>query len=249
MFKKVLKVLGLLMFVVFFIVTLAFTSHEYKDIKCKNIQVEFRDNDVIKISKDEVIRMVKSADKNIIGKKLDDINSEIIEQQVQKNRAILKAEVYKVIARDTTSYKGILSVKIKHRQPVLRVISSSGNYYMDKFGEKIPVSINYAADVMVATGNFSEQFAREQLLPFVLYVEDNDFWNAQLEQIYVENNGDVLLTPLIGDQIIELGKPENYEEKLRNMKAFYEQVLAKNNWDKYKRISLKYKDQVIAKKR
>ena len=50
-------------------------------------------------------------------------------------------------------------------------------------------------NVLVATGSVSEKFAAEKLLPFVLYVEDNDFWNAQIEQIYVEEDGDVLLIP------------------------------------------------------
>jgi cell division protein FtsQ len=86
-------------------------------------------------------------------------------------------------------------------------------------------------------------------LPFVLYVENDDFWRAQIEQIHVENNGDVLLTPLFGEHIIEFGELEDYQRKLQKMKAFYKQVLAQNNWNKYKTISLKYNNQVIAKKR
>jgi len=33
------------------------------------------------------------------------------------------------------------------------------------------------------------------------------------------------------------------------VKAFYEQVMAQNNWNKYEQISVKYKNQVIAKKK
>jgi cell division protein FtsQ len=103
--------------------------------------------------------------------------------------------------------------------------------------------------VLVATGYFSEDFAKEQLLPFALFLEENPFWKAQIEQVHVEQNGNVVLTPLVGDHLIELGNMQNYVEKLRNMKAFYEQVLVLNNWDKYQTISLKYKNQVIAKKK
>lgn len=249
MFRKIVKLLGFLLLVAFFVVTLAFTSHESKNIICKNIEVNFRSKDVIKLSQEDIIKLVKSVDKKIVGKTLDEINTDIIEQEVEKHQAILKAEVFKTMVKDSTSYKGILTVKVKHRLPALRVISTSGNYYLDKLGDKIPVSTKYAANVLVATGTFNEQFAAEELLPFVLFIEDNEFWNAQIEQIQVEKNGDLILTTLVGDQLIELGKLDNYEEKLRNMKAFYSQVLAKNNWDKYKSVSLKYKDQVIAKKR
>jgi cell division protein FtsQ len=86
-------------------------------------------------------------------------------------------------------------------------------------------------------------------LPFVLYVQDNDFWKAQIEQVHVQADGDILLVPLVGGHIIELGDADNYREKLHVMREFYKQVLVKNNWDKYEMISLKYNNQVVAKRR
>jgi len=65
----------------------------------------------------------------------------------------------------------------------------------------------------------------------------------------VEQDGDLILTPLMGDHLIELGTSDNLQEKFRNMKAFYKQVLANRNWNKYESISLKYNNQVIAKRR
>ena len=249
MLRKLLKLVGYLGVMVFFIITLAFTSHESKNVPCRSIEIEFGNDELIKLSKDEIARMVKLAEKDITGKKLEDINAEKIEKAVEKNPAVLKAEVYKVVAKDTTSYKGIVTVRVKHRRPVVRVMSEKGSYYLDKFGDEIPISTNYTANVLVATGYFSEKYAKEQLLPFVLFIENDEFWKAQIEQVHVEKNGDVILTPLVGDQIIELGKLNDFKIKLRNMRAFYNQVLAHNNWDKYDKISLKYKNQVVAKKR
>ncbi|MCG6187910.1 cell division protein FtsQ/DivIB [Maribellus maritimus] len=249
MWRRIFKFSGLLVVIVFLIITLAFTSHESRDIICRNIEVDFRPDDIIKINNSEILKLVKSADDSIVGKNLSKINAEFIEQEVEKHKAVLKAEVYKVWVKDSTSYKGILTVKVKHRKPVVRIVSENGNYYMDKSGRRIPVSNQYTANVLAATGNISEKFAVEKLLPFILYLKEDEFWEAQIEQIHLENNGDVLLIPLVGDQIIELGKLENYEAKLRNMRAFYNQVLAANNWDKYKSVSLKYSNQIVAKKR
>jgi len=193
--------------------------------------------------------LVKAADQDIIGKELRRINAHAVEKEIEKHQTILKAEVYKVIVKDSTAYQGILGVRIRHREPVMRVMSSEGSYYLDKSGEKIPVSDRYAARVLVATGYFSDDFARKELLPFVLSLQKDHFWKAQLEQVYVEPDSNVLLTPLFGDHIIEMGSLENYAEKLRNVKAFYEQVMAKNSWNKYEQISVKYKNQIIAKKR
>ncbi len=249
MFQKLLKITGFLMLAAFLVVTVAFTSHESKNIVCRNIQVEFNKNDLIKLNEREITRMLLKADKQLIGKNLEQINTDVLETEVEKNQAILKAEVYKIIAKDKVDYAGILGVKIKHRRPVLRVMTPSGSYYLDKFGRRIPVSVNYSANVLVVTGNFSEEFAKDQLLPFVLYVQNDDFWRAQVRQIEVENSGNILLSPLVGNHLIELGNVGNYPVKLRNMKAFYKQVMVNNNWNKYSLVSVKYKNQVIAKKR
>jgi cell division protein FtsQ len=249
MVRKVLKLTGFLVLVIFIIGTLAFTSIESKNIMCADIQVVFNKSDVINIEKEKLIRLVKSVDNKVLSKTLGEINADIIEEEIEKLPAILKADVYKLMVNENGAYKGTLVVKVKHREPVLRVIASSGSYYLDEFGMKIPVSTNYATNVMVASGSISEGFAVEQLLPFVLYIEDNDFWKAQIQQIYVEEDGDVLLSPLVGDHIIELGDLNNYRWKLHIMSAFYKQVLAKNNWDKYEMVSLKYNNQVVAKRK
>uniref|UniRef100_UPI0032178255 cell division protein FtsQ/DivIB n=1 Tax=uncultured Draconibacterium sp. TaxID=1573823 RepID=UPI0032178255 len=250
MFWKLTKIGGFVLLIVFVLVTLAFTSVKYNNATCQNIEIDYDSEELIHVDKDEIVRLVTSADKKVIGKKFDQINAELLEGAVEKHDAILKAEVYKIVAAtDSLSYKGVLKVKIKHRDPVVRIISGTGSYYLDEFGGKIPVSSKYTANVLVSTGTYDEKYAKEKLLPCVLFMQQDEFWNAQIEQVHVEKSGDVILTPLVGDHFIELGKLDNYEEKLRNMKAFYKQVLASNNWNKYESISLKYKNQVIAKRR
>jgi cell division protein FtsQ len=249
MLRKILKLAGYLFLVAFLVVTLAFSARESRNVTCRNIQIELREDESIRISKDEIARLVNAADKQLIGKDLRLVDTEMIELEIEKHQAIHKAEVYKIVARDSTSYNGVLGIRIRHREPVLRVMSTGGNYYLDKYGEKIPVSTNYSANVLVATGNFSVEYARQELLPFVMFIDNNPFWKAQIKQIHIDGDGEILLTPLVGDQIIELGSLKDFPEKLRNMKAFYEQVLVQNNWDKYRLISVKYKNQVIAKKR
>lgn len=249
MFRKILKLFGLLAFVMFLIASFTFTTLKRDKVECSEIDVIFSSSDLIQLSKEDILGMVRRADNRIIGKDLNKIDLEKIERELYKNRAIKRADVYKVITRDENKYKGVLAVKVYHRKPAVRIMSSQGNYYLDKLGNKIPFSRNYTADVKVITGNLSEEYARESLLPFLLYIQNDKFWDAQIEHVSVTSDGDVYLHPLVGDQVVELGKPENYEEKLRNLLAFYKQVLVKNKWDKYKMVSVKYKDQVIAKRR
>ncbi len=230
-------------------VTLAFSHAEISDITCAEIELKTDESDPVKLSRQQILRIVNSVDKNIKGKMLNEINSEELEKEIEKNSTVLKASVYKMIARDTTSYKGILTVKIKHRIPLMRVISSNGNFYMDENGFAFPATHASTAKVLVITGNIREEFARENLLPVVQFIAADDFWSAQIKQIHVTGNEELLMTPLVGDQIIEFGTTEKYQEKLRNLMAFYDQVVADNNWDKYERINLKYNNQIIGKKR
>ena len=249
MLRKILILSGYLALVAFLVVTLSFAGSESRNVICKEIQIELRDDDVIKIGREEIKKMILSADNHVVGKELRHINTEVIEQHVEKHQAIQKAEVFKIMATDTSSYKGILGVRVKHREPVVRVMAASDRYYLDETGEKIPVSSSYTARVLVATGNFSEEYARTELLPFIQFLNASSFWRAQVEQVHVDSNGDVFLIPLVGEQLIEFGTIKDYAVKLRNLKAFYEQVMTQNKWNDYKVINLKYKNQVIAKKR
>lgn len=250
MFRKLTKIGGLLVLALFVAATLAFTSLEYKNATCRSIEIEYEKGEVIRVDKDDLVKLVTKADENVLGKKFNQINTELIEAEVEKHDAILKAEVYEIVTTaDSARYKGVLAVKVKHRKPVVRIIAADENYYLDEFGGKIPISKNYTANVLVSTGNIDEKYAKEQLLPCILYIENDEFWEAQIEQVHIEKNGDVVLIPLVGDHFVELGTLDNYEEKLRNMKIFYKDVLANDNWNKYKSVSLKYKNQVVAKKR
>ncbi len=66
----------------------------------------------------------------------------------------------------------------------------------------------------------SEKYAKEQLLPFIRFIENDEFWKAQIEQVHVEKNGDVILTPLVGDQIIELGKITGFSREIKKHEGF-----------------------------
>jgi cell division protein FtsQ len=246
--KYILRIFGWLLLVFVLIAGLAFSSRETAEIKCSEIVIKYAGNSSIQLSRKELTKMVRSTDRNMIGKKLYKIDTEKIEAEVLKNKAVLTADAYKVVVGDSSGLKGVVALKVRHRMPVVRVISSQGNFYMDKSGNKIPVSVNYASDVPLITGNVSPDMAKTELLPFVEFIQHNKFWRAQIKQIHVTGQNELVLTTLVGNQLVEFGTTRNMEQKFRNLRAFYDQVLANNNWNKYDRINLKFDNQVIAKK-
>ncbi len=246
--KKIFYFLGGILLGVFLVVTLAFSSRETEGVKCEEIAVRYAGNQTIRLTPREIKRIVSLTNQKIIGKKLSEVNTETIEARVARHPAILKADAYKTVARDSSGYKGVVTIKVRHRIPVLRVISADGNFFLDKTGSRIPASVNFAANVPLVTGNVRRAEVFEELLSFVNYIQEDHFWRAQIKQIHVTSDGELVLSTLAGNQLIDFGSTENMEEKFDNLHAFYEQVMNPHNWNKYKRIIVKFRNQVIAKK-
>ena len=91
-------------------------------------------------------------------------------------------------------------------------------------------------------------YVKNQLLPLVRYIYHDKFWNAQIEQIYVDASGYVELVPRVGKHIVEFGSADKYRDKLRRLQFFYRYGMPKVGWNKYKTISLAYEGQVVCSK-
>jgi cell division protein FtsQ len=79
----------------------------------------------------------------------------------------------------------------------------------------------------------------------------DDFLGALVEQVYLNNKGEMVLAPKVGDQIILLGRydPKRVDRQLRRLKDFYREGLPYRGWRAYRSFDLRYEDQVVAKKR
>ncbi|WP_163718236.1 cell division protein FtsQ/DivIB [Mangrovibacterium lignilyticum] len=249
MVKGLLKIAGIVLAGIVVIFTLAFSSGSLSKVKCDELTVVIPDDSPRFIDEAEVTRLVKKADPKLFEKKLDAINANSLELKLGKTPAIKKVEVYRHISGDRMDFKGHLIVEVFQREPLLRVLSGNEDYYMDEAGVRIPANPAFTAHVMLISGKAEEKFVREQLIPLVTYIESDNFWNAQIKQIEVNSSGELVMVPLVGEQLIEFGEPVSYREKFRNLRALYEQAFNEFGWDKYKRISLKYKDQVVCTRR
>jgi cell division protein FtsQ len=138
---------------------------------------------------------------------------------------------------------------LAERSPVLRIKSATEDYYLDKEGIQIPVSSKYIDRIVIATGTIPDETAKSNLLKMTEWVNQDEFWKAQIEQIFIQPNGELLLIPQVGDYIIEFGKPEEFQYKFRNLKAVYQQGFKYFGWNKYKVISVKYQNQVVCTKK
>jgi cell division protein FtsQ len=147
------------------------------------------------------------------------------------------------------SFSGKLVISVDERMPVLRIRNSTDDYYLDSEGIKVPVSLKYVQRILIASGTVPNKDIEKSLLKMAAYVDKDEFWRAQIEQVFVQANGELLLLPQVGNYLIEFGIPDDYELKLRNLKAVYQQGFKNLGWNKYKIISVKYRNQVVCTKK
>jgi cell division protein FtsQ len=184
------------------------------------------------------------------GVSLRELDVARIERMLEKDPLILNADAY-VDARN------ILHIRAWQRQPLMRVIDKNGlSYYLDKDGIKMPLSPHFSSRVIVASGyipphvpDFRER-KRHTLKSLFLLAHDikgDPFLKAMIGQLYVNNQGEIVMAPIIGDQKILFGGYRDAKEKLRNLKIFYKEALPYEGWRKYEFIDLRFRGQVVGR--
>ena len=140
---------------------------------------------------------------------------------------------------------GTVCVEVTQRVPIMRVMADDGNYYVDAEGQRMAVRTQYQAHLPLVTGRVDSVLTYRDMLPLVRYIYNHRFWNAQIEQIYVNERHEVELVPRVGDQTILLGSVQDFETKLDNLMLVYKKVFSKAGWAMYDTVSLKFKNQVV----
>ena len=218
-------------------------SEERQDMSCKSLQVVVKDSlEKHFISESDLVALLKKAQLDPRKQPMKSINTELIEKELLKNEMISDIQAYKTPS-------GIIKLEVTQKMPILRILSAHGNYYVDNQGTTMPISSRYVAHVPVVSGYVEKSFAVSDLYKFALFLQENEFWNDQIEQIYVHSDQEVELVPRVGSHRIMLGALEGFEEKLEHLKLFYEQAIPKMGWEKYSMINLKYKNQIVCTKK
>jgi len=218
-------------------------SDTNKNLLCSKLRIDLGyqpDRDCL--TENDIRTAITKAGLSPIGKELSTISTAVIENKLKENELIKRVECYKAV-------DGTVIIKVYQRIPVLRVFSTRGNYYVDSNGEKMPIPVHFAAYVPVASGFIEDEYAQKQLYEFALFLKQDKFWNSQIKQIYVAPNGDIELTPAVGDQRIILGKIEDYRQNLEKLRLFYDKGLSKVGWNRYSVINLKFENQVVCTKK
>jgi cell division protein FtsQ len=227
---------------------LFFINFKSSSDRCQGLLINIENNnEQYLVTKSDIEKQVtKYGQDPVEGKVLEEINLHIIEKRVLGCPQIKSCEAY-------TDTKGNLIVNAIPFVPIARILPTNASIskYLDKEGNGFPLSNYHSPRVMILSGNFFNKYKslkaedKSDLLSFINYIINDEFWNAQIHQINIDENKEITLIPLLGNHIIEFGKAEKVEKKLEKLMIFYKQILPEKNWESFKKISVKFANQIV----
>ena len=201
------------------------------------------------ITKAEVLGLVRK-NINIDSKnKVDAIGLSELESVLLKDPFIKDVKAF-------IDAEHILRIDVEQFKPVARLIDAKNrHYYMDTDGVVFPISKNFVARLPVITGYLPdlensepEQPFIKDLRHFVGSIYKDDFCFKLIEQININKKGEASIIPKLGKQVIYFGSLDLIDDKMKRLKSLYMQALPHEGWNTYKKIDLRYENQVVCQK-
>lgn len=237
--KIAIKAILLAMVSAYLIYAVAHMSKDTEEIICEQVFIQVEDSlQKGLVNKEDVEKLLRKNKVYPEGLPLNKVNLPKIQELLSKDPKINHTQSF-------FTAQGKLCIKIWPLHPIVHIMTDKGEeYYMDGKGNIIPPG-NINLDLCVATGKISKDFASKHLLPLASFIHKDNFWNKQIEQIYVEDEQEIELIPRIGNHTIILGDANNIEQKFHKLQLFYKNGLPRVGWNKYKSINLSFDGQVV----
>lgn len=198
------------------------------------------------------------------GQKRNQLNLGAIEKYIAGISQVRSVEVFQRI-------DGTWKIDVEMRKPLARIFNRYGeSYYLDKEGNAFNTIPSHTARVLVFTGEIADrqnsisvqEIINNDSLKSIRKLDDiyrisdyvcNDpVFHSLIGQIHLKKNGDFVLIPLVGDQKIIFGSAyseKDVKEKFQKLEVFYKEAIPYEGWSAYSEISLKYRDQIVCKKK
>ena len=246
--RREIKVVTALLAISFLI---AFSERQRGGSVCNDIVIDLDNlHENHFLDEADVMKLVESSGKPIKGTGIDRIDLKQIEDKIKYDKHILDAELF-------GDLKGNLVVNVELRRPIARIVQpDASDAYIAEDGVIMPVSEKYSSRVILVSGAFVKRLLEDEdlkkseaglhLMEMIEFINDDDFWKAQIAQLDINSNGKITIYPQVTGQRIEFGTTENFKGKFKKLMIFYKEILPQRGWTKYERVNLEYEGQIIA---
>ena len=257
---RYLRPVGILLAVVAVLLALGFVERTADRTPVADIDVRVQGAEGIHfVDAAEIRRIVLDRGATVLGAPLGEVDIRAMEDILRAMPAIASAEVYH-------THDGMLHVKVRQREPIVRVLNRDGSsFYIDRDGWTMPVSTSYTARVLVVTGEIEEPGASDgvvnvddaegvsslsgKIFKLATFITDDPLWNALIDQVVVGPDGAFELIPKVGSQRVLIGNGDLLEQRFAKLDLFYRKGMPLADWRRYARIDLRFADQIVCTKR
>ncbi len=212
------------------------------------VDVNITNGDKYKFLDNDMVKSIAITDRHV-----DVLHMPVNKLDIQRMEYILTANPWVANAQAYIDNQNVLHLNVTQRAPVARVFEDNGgSYYLDTSLAQMPISKQYTYYTTIVTNvpqmhdDSISRSIKGQVVALVRFVEQNSFWRAQIAQIAMDSSYSFQLVPVLGNHIILLGDTTDMKEKFDNLLLFYKKIMTHIGWDKYQRLDLRFKGQVVA---
>ncbi len=268
--NRSLKILLWAVAIVLFLGLVGFVVKKHNSTTCKSVEIVIQaPEDCAFLTEDDVLSYLREAGGAIVGSRLADINLEKLEAAVNSKPYVLNSKVYMslkgVLRIEITQRTPIARVQPDVRLQNIEDIDGS-SYYITADGGLMPLTPGKTARVVFVNGNIrnlynenikldvdSAYVAQDTLGFFTTlysiydvasYIDQDKFLKAQIQQIFVNEKGELILIPEVGKHIVIFGDGKQITQKFKRLKIFYEKAAFIKGWS-YDTVNVKYNNQII----
>ena len=233
--KNKWRILKILVTVILFGFLLSFSLKRFNNAKMENVSINMNQSKtpVYFIDEKDIKDLVKQYNPT---RKIGDVKIPELEKKINENPFVDSANVF-------MNLNGNLNIDIKQRVPVFRLSKNGKDFYVDEKGVEFPISKNFSYPCMLVMGDV-EASEYQELGRLIEKIDKDDFCKKYFIGIKKEKGGYNLLTS-DGHFKVELGDLENIDFKVQGFKTFVEKYLVYQNPQKYKKVSVKYNNQIV----
>lgn len=260
MVKRILVILLWLATAAAIVALFVYMRTAYRNSTVKKMKVEvFRTTERGFIDEKEIKQTIDLLYDTISRILIKDFDTKKADSMLAENPWIENATV-------NLTLSGELKVKIKEYEPIVRVFGAQNQtVYIDKNGFLIPLSDHYTPYIPVVNGfldfppptqahlhvsdSIYQNTHLEEAHEIAQTIIGDSVLNALVDQIYLNNNSEFELAVKLLNFPVVLGNSKQLNEKFAKFKVFYANKLGTEEMNEYKKISLKYHNQIVCTKK
>jgi len=247
------RVLSMMLLLIIWVSAIVFAEISYNEVTCQGIKIKLEsENEKSLLSKKDIDQVItEDGTSYFLDKPLDNISLSKMENRVRKIPLVKNCEAH-------FDFSGKIVVSVEEYSPIARILYSTigktqkPDQYVTNDGHFIGTSSLFTPRVLVVSGPYFETYGKnltdersKTLLPLFKFINDNEFWKAQISQVEVNKDGGIILYPTIGNTKVDFGLPIQIENKFKKLSVFYKQIIPNKGWNKYQWVRVKYKNQLI----